>query len=229
MNRPLFCLVVDDEPSARQVLERYIDDTSQLEHSASCSSALEAMEYLDNNQIDILFLDVNMPKLSGIEFLKSLQDPPAVILSTAYDDYALKGYELDVIDYLLKPYSYERFLKAILKTKKRFLTSPGDEKNSIITIRSNGKIYRIPLKEVLYFESLGDYVKVYLVSEELIFHDSLKRLEEELPEDRFTRVHKSYIVRIPSVDYLEGNMLKMGNHTIPIGNTYRDRVLSFFS
>lgn len=226
MNRVLTCLIVDDEPSAQQVLEKYIDDTPMLEHAATCNNALEAMQYLDSHTTDILFLDINMPKLSGIDFLQSLQNPPAVILSTAYDDFALKGYELNVTDYLLKPFSFERFLKAINKVEER--TSITSELLSL-NLKADGKIYRIPLNEIRFIESLGDYISVHLEDQKYTVYETLKNLEKRLPNSRFVRVHKSFIVRIPSVDYLEGNMLKLGNNSIPIGKTYRETVLRYFA
>ncbi|MDZ7693915.1 MAG: LytTR family DNA-binding domain-containing protein [Balneolaceae bacterium] len=225
MNRLLTCLIVDDEPAAQQVLQQYIDDTPWLVLKKTCSNAFEGMEYLDNQTADILFLDVNMPKLSGIDFLKSMKNPPAVILSTAYDDYALEGYELDVIDYLLKPFSFERFLQAVRKAKERVPTSTG---SNTISVKSDGRIYRVLLDEIRLLESQGDYVTMHLSGRKITFYDTLKNLEEELPSDQFARVHKSYIVNLSCVDYLEGNVLKLGDLTIPIGNTYRDKIRTYF-
>lgn len=227
MNRPLSCLIVDDEPSAREVLEQYIADAPMLQHAASCPDALEAMEYLNDHPIDLLFLDINMPKLTGIDFLKTLPDPPEVILSTAYDDYALKGYELDVVDYLLKPFSFDRFLKAVRKAQERLSASTAGPAS--LKLKADGKLYRVPLNEICYIESLGDYVTVHLNDQKLTAYETLKNLEEVLPREHFARVHKSYIVRIPSVEYLEGNMLKVGDQAIPVGKTYKDKILQYFS
>lgn len=226
MKRPLTCLIVDDEPSAREVLEKYVADAPMLQHAASCSDALEAMAFLDEHSVDLLFLDINMPKLTGIDFLKTLPDSPEVILSTAYDDYALKGYELDVTDYLLKPFSFDRFLQAVRKAEKRLSPTAGPES---LKLKADGKLYRVPLDEISYIESSGDYVTIHLNDQKLTTYETLKNLEEELPQEHFARVHKSYIVRIPSVDYLEGNILKVGDQAIPVGKTFKDKILQYFS
>lgn len=226
MNSRHTCLVVDDEPAAQKVLESYISDTPILTLNHISSDALDAMEYIREHGVDIMFLDINMPKLSGISFLKSLKDPPLVILTTAYDDFALEGYELNVLDYLLKPFSFERFLQAVSKAENHLASS--SEKNEVITVKSDGKFYRLNVDEIWYVESMGDYVSIYLDNRKLTAYDSLKNLEQELPSEKFIRVHKSFIVAIARVDYLEGNMLKVGKEKIPVGNTYKDSIRPYF-
>lgn len=222
MSDLLRCLVVDDEPSAQEVLERYIADAPRLRLSAVCEDALQAMEILREEEMDLLFLDINLPRLSGISMLKSLSDPPSVILTTAYDDYALEGYELDVVDYLLKPFSFERFLKAVRKAEERIGDAPGGD--SFLMVRADGKSYRVDHGEILFVESLGDYVTVHSGDRKLTTYDTLKNLETTLPPRRFLRVHKSYIVNLAKIDYLEGNRIFVEGHEIPVGGTYKEEV-----
>ncbi|NGP76518.1 response regulator transcription factor [Balneolaceae bacterium YR4-1] len=221
------CLVVDDEPSAQEVLKQYIADTPQLFLKGCCEDALAASEFLANNNVDLLFLDVNMPKLSGISFLKSQSEVPPVILTTAYDDYALEGYELDVLDYLLKPFSFERFLKAVQKLDKHADSS--NEDTSVLTIRADKKTYRIATQDIRYIESAGDYVTIHTTEQRLTTYETLKNMESKLPADDFIRVHKSYIIAVSSIEYLEGNSVRVGDQFIPIGTTYRETVKQFFS
>lgn len=227
MKKSIGCLIVDDEPSAQEVLKQYIADTPQLYLKGCCEDALAASEFLANNDVDLLFLDVNMPKLSGIGFLKSRSEFPPVILTTAYDDYALEGYELDVLDYLLKPFSFERFLKAVQKLDKR--SASASEDNSILTVKADKKTYRIAMSDVLYIESAGDYVTIHTPERRLTTYDTLKNMELKLPSESFIRVHKSFIIAIPSIEYLEGNSVKVGDQFIPIGTTYRETIKEFFS
>lgn len=227
MNKPIGCLIVDDEPSAQEVLKQYIADTPRLFLKGCCEDALAASEFLAKDDVDLLFLDVNMPKLSGISFLKSRSDVPPVILTTAYDDYALEGYELDVLDYLLKPFSFERFLKAVQKLEKH--TSPIAEENSVLTIRADKKTYRIAIEDIQYVESAGDYVTIHTGERRLTTHDTLKNMESKLPSEHFIRVHKSFIIALANIEYLEGNSVKIGDQFIPIGTTYRETVKEIFS
>lgn len=227
MNRTIGCLIVDDEPSAQEVLKQYIADTPQLVLKGCCDDALSASEFLAQHAVDLLFLDVNMPKLSGISFLKTHEDLPPVILTTAYDDYALEGYELDVIDYLLKPFSFERFVKAVQKVDLRSHST--DPEHSVLTVKADKKTYRIPLPDIYYIESAGDYVTIHTPGQRLTTHETMKNLEEKLPTERFIRVHKSYIIALSKVEYLEGNSVKIGDEFIPIGTTYRDAVKAYFS
>ncbi|MTI87488.1 MAG: response regulator transcription factor [Balneolaceae bacterium] len=213
------CIIVDDEPSAREILEGYIKDAPGLELQKVCSDALEAIEFLKEQQIDLIFLDVNMPRLSGISFLKSLNNPPKVIMTTAYSEYALEGYELDVVDYLLKPFSFERFLKAVDKVS-RHRTSPAKEK--IITVKANGKLYRIELDDILYVESKGDYITLNMKNDKLTYNQTMKGFAAEVPSDQFVRVHKSFIVSLGHIKYLEGNQVKIDDTYIPVGATYRE-------
>ncbi len=214
------CLIVDDEPLAREVLESYISDLPALKLIASCSDAVEALGWLNQDTIDLIFLDINMPKLSGINFYKSLSKKPKVIFTTAYADHAVEGFELEAVDYLLKPFSFDRFLKAVNKLKSEDFVPEQD----FIMLKADKKNHKINFDQILYFESIGDYVKVHLDAEKtLIINDTLRTLESVLPST-FVRVHKSYIIALKHLKYLEGNQAKVRETKIPIGQSYRDKV-----
>jgi DNA-binding LytR/AlgR family response regulator len=224
------CLIIDDEPLALRVLERYAGDVSYLEIAGKCSNALEAMEVLHRERIDLLFLDINMPKLTGIEFLKTQKHPPIVIITTAYAEYALQGYELNVIDYLMKPFSFDRFLKAVQKAEEALKDQPARIQHSqgnvtadeqFIFIKSSKKTYNVSLESILYIEALGDYVKVFTPERMIISYQSLKNIETLLPPRRFPRIHKSFIVSLSKIEMIEGNHVKIRDRLIPIGTNYK--------
>ncbi len=223
------CLIIDDEPLAQRVLERYTGEVSFLEVVGKCSNALEALEILHKERVDLLFLDINMPKLTGIELLKTLKHKPQVIITTAYAEYALEGYELNVLDYLMKPIPFDRFLKAVQKAQvllQKPTVTPA-QKSSIaaddrqIFIKSSKKTYNVSLDQILYIEALGDYVKVFTPERMIISYQSLKNLETLLPPDRFPRIHKSFIISLSKVELIEGNHVKIRDRMIPIGTNYK--------
>lgn len=217
------CVIIDDEPAARSVLEQYIADTPELELAESCKNALEARKVIKELDVDLLFLDVNMPRLSGIQFLKTLNNAPRVILTTAYSEYALEGYELDVVDYLLKPFSFERFLKAVDKVWDK--TEAAQTAEQIVRIKANGKLYRIGVNEIVFAESKGDYITVHTKKRKLTFNQTLKDFYSQLPESLFSRVHKSYVVSLSKIEYLEGNLIESGNYSLPVGKAYKKAFL----
>lgn len=219
------CLVIDDEPSAQKILEQYISDTPALALLETCNDALEARDFLDEQPADLLFLDINMPKLSGISFLKSMTDPPAVILTTAYDDYALEGYELDVVDYLLKPFSFERFLKAISKVEERLSVS---KESNHLFVKVDNKTYRIDIEDIIYIEAMGDYVTIHTEERGFTTYQTLQNMERQLPNS-FLRIHKSYIIALDKTDYLEGNRIVIEDKEFPVGGTYKEDVKNRFS
>lgn len=221
------CVIIDDEPAAREILEKYIGDTPELHLMGVCKNAIEARTFIKEQEIDLIFLDVNMPRLSGIEFLKSSTVTPQVILTTAYSEYALEGYELDVIDYLLKPFSFERFLKAVDKASGQVQKKTLQE--NFITVKADGKLYRLSAEEIIFAESQGDYITVHAVEKKLTFHQTLKDFYGQLPEALFSRVHKSYIVSLSKIDYLEGNMIKMGSHKVPVGKAYKEAFMEKYA
>lgn len=220
------CLIIDDEPAAREILEKYIKDTPELELIKSCKDALEGRLALKEQKPDLLFLDIKMPRLTGIELLKSLQEPPKVILTTAYSEYALEGFELDVIDYLLKPFSFERFLKAVDKALDK---AEGLNESNHITVKADGKWYRLSLQEILYAESQGDYVTVHTPDKKIMFNQTLSGFNEQLPDMSFCRVHRSYVVALSKIDYLEGNSIRIGDQTLPVGKSYKEAFMKKYT
>lgn len=223
----LKCLIVDDEPLAQRVLEKYILELSNLELVQKCNDAIEAMEVLQEKEVDLIFLDINMPRLSGINFLKSYKNPPMVIITTAYTEYALESYELNVLDYLKKPFSFERFLQAVQKAEEKVkgsvteITEISQEERDYIFVKANKKTININLDSILYVEALGDYVKIFTEEGHIVTYQSLKGIERLLPSLKFYRIHKSYIVSLSKIKSIEGNMVHMDKGTLPIGNNYK--------
>lgn len=224
------CIIVDDEPLAREVLEQYVADCPSLELSGSFPNALEAGEYLRKNPECLVFLDIRMPKLSGISFLKSLQDPPPVIFTTAWPEHAVEGFELDAVDYLVKPVSFERFLKAVNRAMERsgnraFRTpEEGHEKKQerYFFVRTDKRSVKVNYQDIDYFEATGDYLKIVMPGRSLLVHETMKSMLEKLPEDTFLRVHRSFIIPLEKIESLEGNRIRIRNHIIPVGLIYRD-------
>lgn len=217
-------LIIDDEPLAHEIIKKYAGDLKTIEIVGSCSDALEAIPILNTQTIDLLFLDINMPLLSGIEFLKTMKTPPLVILTTAYTEYALQGYELNVLDYLVKPFSLSRFLVAIQKAELQLtLQRPADTENKIqsIFIKANKKTVQIRFNEIIYVEGLGDYIKIYTETTHFITNLSMKKMEEALPSDIFFRIHKSHIVNLQKISAIDGNMVEVCAKKLMIGHNYR--------
>ncbi len=232
------CLIIDDEPLAQRVIERYAEKISFIEIVCKCNNAIEAIEMLHNQKIDVIFLDINMPRLTGMEFLKSLKSPPLVIITTAYAEYAVQGFDMNVVDYLMKPFSFERFLKAIQKTEG-LLDKAGSLPQQIqeaenagedfIFIKSSRKTYKIHLKDILYIEALGDYVKIHLQDKMIVSYQSLKNIENLLPPRQFPRIHKSFIISLSKTELIEGNHVKIKDKMIPIGTNFKaefDKIIS---
>jgi DNA-binding LytR/AlgR family response regulator len=223
-------LIIDDEPLAQRVIERYAEKVPFIEIVCKCNNAIEAIEILHNQKIDVIFLDINMPRLTGMEFLKSLKSPPLVIITTAYAEYAVEGFDMNVVDYLMKPFSFERFLKAIQKTEDMLDKSESlplkiqETENAgedFIFIKSSRKTYKIHLKEILYIEALGDYVKIHLQDKMIVSYQSLKNIENLLPPRQFPRIHKSFIISLSKTEVIEGNQVKIRDKMIPIGTNYK--------
>jgi len=226
------CVIVDDEHLARTLLEEYVKKLPQLQLVATCKNPLEAMEVMQREVVDLMFLDIQMPELTGVEFLKSMVVKPAVVFTTAYSEYALEGYQLDVVDYLVKPFPFERFLKAVNKASELIRLKKLDEEQSpaqlldgFIVVHADRKIYKIGLDEIKYIEGLKEYVSYYTEEKRIIALESLKRLEDILPSDRFMRVHRSYIVPIGRIKKMDGNQLEIGGKLVPVGRSYREVVL----
>ena len=223
------CLIVEDEPLAQNILKKYIADHPSLELVATCTDALEAQLILNKQAIHLIFLDINLPKLSGINFLKSLLQSPLIIFTTAYPEFAVEGFELNAVDYLLKPFSFERFLKAVNKVIEKlnnFSLPKKEEIDAFIFFKSDKKIHKVDLESIHYIEAVGDYMKVITDSGQLLINETMKNLQEELPARSFIRVHKSFIISRNRIKYIEGNYIQVENKSIPIGATYRNDVLA---
>jgi DNA-binding LytR/AlgR family response regulator len=221
------CLIADDEQLARTVMESYVTSLSSLHLVKVVNSAIDVYEVLKTEQIDLLFLDVEMPKLSGLELLRTLKNPPAVILTTAHRNFAVEGYELNVIDYLLKPISFERFLKAISKFENLKTPAPVEASGiqlAFIYVRVDKKMVRVNLNEILFIEALKDYVKIYSVGKELITYQTLTYFEEKLSSDYFLRIHRSFIVSILHINAYSAIEIEIGKRILPIGSFYSKEV-----
>jgi len=224
------CLIIDDEPLSRDVLRKYIGELKDLTLVAECRDAFEATAQLSAEQVDLLFLDINMPGLSGISFARSLTISPLIIFTTAYPEYAVEGFELNALDYLVKPYSFERFLKAVNRAKERLLElkTEGEISRKII-LKADKRIYAIDFSEMQYIEGQGDYIKIHLMNKMLVVHQTLKSIVESLPEEEFMRIHKSYLVNLKQIEFIEGNQVKVGEHNIPVSPPNREELIQRFS
>lgn len=230
--KKLQCLIVEDEELARDLLENFIQKIPHLELVGKCENPLSGMEVLRNQSVDILFLDIQMPELTGVEMLKLIPQKPVVIFTTAYPSYALEGYQLNVTDYLLKPYSFDRFVQAVNKASEMVRLKNGNTENSqtaetkdYFLVNSDHKVIKIKYADLVYVESMREYVAYHTKAQGRILSlMSLKKLEIDLPSDRFLRIHKSYIVSTEKVTALEGNLVHIGETKIPIGASYKEQV-----
>jgi DNA-binding LytR/AlgR family response regulator len=228
------CLLVDDEPLALDLLEGYVSKTPSLELAGRCSSAFQAMEMLDKTEVDIIFLDIQMPGLSGLEFSRSLKDGPKVIFTTAFEQFALEGFKVDALDYLLKPISYPEFLNAVNKAKRwfgHFEKAAIPETRTSIFVKADYKLLQIDFNNILYIEGLKDYVKFCLEDNEkpVLSLMSMKSLEENLPESKFMRVHRSFIVNLDKIKTIERNRIVFGKEYIPISENYKEKFQKFIN
>jgi DNA-binding LytR/AlgR family response regulator len=231
----LKCLIVEDEPIAQDILKSYIDKTDFFEIPIQLNNAIEAFSFLQNNSVNLLFLDIKMPQMNGIELLKALPYKPKVIITSAYRDFALDAFDLDVIDFLLKPFSFDRFLKAISKTTNEKgespvnpLVKPPIQERSFFFIKGNKQLQKIYIDEIAYIESQRDYLKFTLVdSQELMTRQTIGYYEQFLPAQLFIRIHRSFIVAANKIKTLEVNRVKIGEHYLPIGRNYKQHVLEY--
>lgn len=215
------CIIVDDEPLAISLLEQYVQKIPFLELVFSTENPIEALEYIQNNDSDLIFLDIQMPELTGINFMKIVGAKQKYILTTAYSEYALEGYEHNIVDYLLKPVSFERFLKSAMKAQERFSFQ---EEDAHFFVKSSGQQHRINFNEILYIESIKDYVNIRTVGEEYIVLDTLKSMENQL-SDKFVRIHKSFIINLDKIKCIGAKKLMLFEQEIPIGDSYRANLL----
>jgi len=224
------CLIVDDEPLSRDVLKKYIAEVEDLEVLAECRNAKEATNQLNNCKTDILFLDINMPGLSGISFARSLTNAPLIIFTTAYPEYAVEGFELDATDYLVKPYSFERFLKAVNRALERLQENLRNKGTGAkVLVKADKKLYALLFSEILLIEGQGDYIRICTDQHKLLVHDTIKNFLSALPEQIFMRIHKSFVINLKHIEYIEGNQVKVGEHTLPISPKHREELLIRFT
>ncbi|WP_299109976.1 LytTR family DNA-binding domain-containing protein [uncultured Winogradskyella sp.] len=220
-------IIVDDETASHDNIKDYASNLSYLFYQKSCYNAFEALEYLNKHSVDLIFLDINMPKLSGLEFLKTLSNPPKIIITTAYKEFALEGYELNIDDYLLKPFSFSRFVKSVskvseaLSNKSTVAQNKETSEDTKIFIKEDKKYFQIKLKDILFIEAYGNYVKINMIDRMIVSHQTLTSFTHNLPENQFTRVHKSFIVSIDKIELIEGNRIHIKNQKIPIGKMYK--------
>lgn len=226
-------IIIDDEPIAHRIIETYCANLPHLKKVGNCYSAFEAMQLLNEQPIDLLFLDINMPELSGFDLLKTLTNPPKIIVTTAYEEYALEGYELNISDYLLKPFSFERFMKAINKTLVSVpKQSPTTEATTSTTqdshffIKGDKKHHQIQPNDILYIEAYGNYTKVFLKDQMIVCHEKISQYETLLASPNFLRVHKSFIVAKNKIKVIEGNQIQIAGFKIPIGRVYKNAILT---
>ena len=240
-NNKIHCLIIDDEPPAREILKQHIAGVEALELAGTCSNAVEAVSFLKEHAVDLLLLDIQMPQLLGTNFIRTLKNPPKVIFTTAYRKYAVEGFELDAVDYLLKPISFERFLKAVNKVLQLNISSAqltptsatkekqNGESNSFLYFRAERKMVKIFFRDILYVEGLKDYIRIVTDNKTIVTKYVLSTLEEMLPANEFLRIHKSYIVAIYKIDSYNADTIHIAKHELPIGRLYKfdvNRVLN---
>lgn len=218
-------LIIDDEPIAREGIADYCKEISFLNVVALCKNVLQANHYLANNRIDLIFLDVNMPILSGIDWLKNLKNSPSIIMTTAYEEYALESYTYNVLDYLVKPISFERFLQAVNKVNNYYMHKT---ENEILFLKSEKQLKKIKLNDILFAEAMQNYIRIVTETESIIIHMSLKNFKEQLPKDQFIQTHKSYIVSKYKVDKIVENQIFIGKYLVPISVRLKKEVLASF-
>jgi len=219
------CLIVDDEPLARKLIRSHVSKIDGLELTGECSDAIESSNFLRNHQVDLIFLDIQMPEIDGLQFVGALKNPPAVIFTTAFRDFALEAFELDVIDYLLKPISFERLLKAVNKFFERKSTSSpkrvelGDE--SFIYLKADRKMHKIDVGDITYIESMDEYVKVHLQNKVLVTRENISTLQSKLGDGAFVRIHRSYIIASKFVSSVSADGVEIGGKLLPFGRAFK--------
>lgn len=226
--RKLSCIITDDEPVARKVLKEFIEQVPYLQLAGQFENVRKTDLFLKENKADVLLLDIQMPGITGLEYLKNTTVQPLVILTTAYPNYALEGYELNIIDYLLKPVAFDRFTKAVQKAKEytELREAPaGNHHSPWLFVRSEKRIEKVELKDILYIESLGNYVSICTSGRNIIAYLTLKGIESQLPANEFIKIHQSYLVNFSRIDSIEGNHLKIGNKSLGISRNYKDELM----
>lgn len=219
------CIIVDDEPLAREIMESYVEKVPFLRLIASCKNAFEALDKIQQDKPDLIFLDIQMPDLNGIQFYESLVYKPLVIFTTAYSDYAVSGFDLDATDYLVKPFSFDRFIKAVNKARsnqqRETSSEIGEFRRKFMFVKDGVKIVRVSYDDILFFEGMKDYVKIVMNDKFILTLISMQHMADKLPKDLFVRVHRSFIVSIPKIEKIEKNRVVISGKWIPVGNSYK--------
>lgn len=223
------CIIIEDEPAAQSILESYISKCTDLRLLGTFADAFSAQAFMQNQVIDLLFLDINLPEMSGVSFLRSLVRPPFVIFTTAYSKYAVDGFDLEAVDFLLKPFSFERFYKAVNKAREKFNSHAQPVLPVRLTVKAGKRIYQLTLGDILFVETCGDYVTVYCTDKKLVVHGTLKSWEEKLKGSSFLKIHRTAIVNVSKIDHLEGNLLRIGEHKLPVSEAFREQLLEQLS
>ncbi|WP_020569201.1 LytR/AlgR family response regulator transcription factor [Neolewinella persica] len=224
-------LIVDDEPLAHDLLEDYCSLLPHLRLKKHCYNAMEAIDFFSKDTVDLMFLDLNMPKLTGFDFLKTLRQPPQVIVTTAYSEHALQGFELDVVDYLLKPFGFDRLVQAVNKATIRTApnaTGSGETVEQRFFIKGDKTYHQVNTADIRYIEAFGNYTKMFFADDFLLCHESISAYADILPKDQFMRVHKSFVVAVAKIDRIQGNVLVLGESKVPVGQTYRREVSALY-
>ncbi|AZJ35928.1 LytTR family DNA-binding domain-containing protein [Tenacibaculum singaporense] len=229
-------IIIDDEPLAHEIITEFCSMLPHVQLVKSCYNAMEAMLFLNEHTVDFMFLDINMPKLKGLDFLKTLSNPPKTIITTAYKEYALEGFELNVVDYLLKPFSFDRLVKAVNKVSDTVSTKTINKEsiqtsqiNTRIFIKGDKKHHQVDLNDLLFIEAYGNYTKLFLIDEMIVSHEKISHYETILNENNFLRVHKSFIVAVDKIKFIEGNRIIIHEHKVPIGQTYKSLVSKLYN
>jgi len=222
----IVCLAVDDEPPALDILKNYINAVPSLELAASCINAIDALNVLRSNRVDLMFLDIQMPQLLGTDLMRTLNNPPKVIFTTAFREFAVEGFELNAVDYLLKPISFERFLKAVNKVMDIRLPQQAEQEmhDAYLYFRSDRKMHKVAMEDIIFIESLKDYIKVVTKSKTIITKQSISSIEERLPKTLFIRIHRSFIVSLNKVQSYTPELIAIGNEELPVSRMYRHEV-----
>jgi len=229
------CLIIDDEPLARDLIRNHIEKLDNFEIVAECGDAMKALQELRDHKIDLMFMDIQMPQITGLEFLKILKNPPKVIITTAYREYALDGFELDVVDYLLKPITFERFLKSVNKyyqvsREEEPVSAPVSEviqsDEDFIYVKENKRVIKVNLSDILYVEGLSEYVQIFTDKKKIVTKTTMTSLEEKLPSDGFLRIHKSFIVSMSRIEAFTASTIEVPGKELPIGRSYKSAVLN---
>lgn len=230
------CLIIDDEPIAIRVIQNHLQNFSNIEVAGECVNAIEALEFLGKQPVDLIFLDIQMPQFTGIDLIKSLNHQPLVIITTAYRDFAVDAFDLDAIDYLLKPFSLARFAKAIGKfyqqvneKNNEFRAADSNLATDYLLLKADKKIYKIDWDDLVYMESLGDYVNVYTRTDKITTKERISNLYEKLPANQFLRIHRSFVVSIHDIGAIQAGCIEIGKQKLPIGRNYKDQVELFLT